>query len=214
MIATTVKSQELRTSGHSSGMHSSVLALNRFFIAVHVVPVRRAFCLLWKQMAEVISVENGAFMAYDFRSWLEISELKTALNERCDVEDWVRAVNFEIQVPRVIRLLDYDRVPRNVVKFNRRNIFLRDGNRCQYCGKQFGAHSLSLDHVMPRSRGGQTTWENIVCACLKCNVRKGGRTPQEAGMTLFRMPSRPKRSPVLSQQLTHHKYACWRTFLD
>jgi 5-methylcytosine-specific restriction endonuclease McrA len=105
-------------------------------------------------------------------------------------------------------------VPRNVVKFNRRNVFLRDENQCQYCGKKFGTNHLSLDHVIPRSRGGPSTWDNIVCACLKCNVRKGGRTPQEAGMRLYRLPSKPSRSPSLAHQLSSRKYAAWRNFLD
>ena len=103
-------------------------------------------------------------------------------------------------MPRVIRLLTYDRLPRQKVKFNRRNIFARDGNRCQYCGKRFATSELSLDHVVPRSRGGRATWENIVCACLKCNVRKGGRTPREAGMRLIREPVEPRTSPSLSAQ--------------
>jgi 5-methylcytosine-specific restriction endonuclease McrA len=152
-------------------------------------------------------------MSYDFNSWREISELKVAFDESADLDEWILAVNFRIQVPRVIRLLNYDRVPRNVVKFNRRNVFLRDENRCQYCTRKFGTHDLSLDHVVPRSRGGQTTWENIVSACLKCNVRKGGRTPVEAGMKLCRPPSQPKRNPVLVHQLASQKYACWQRFV-
>lgn len=195
-------------------LHTSVLVLNRHYVAVHVVSARRAFCLLVKEMAEIVHVENGSYMTYDFEGWLEISELRSAMGERSDEEDWVRGVGFEVQVPRVVRLLSYDRVPRNVVKFNRRNIFLRDENRCQYCGNVYGSSHLSLDHVLPRSRGGPTSWENIVCACLKCNLRKGGRTPQEAGMKLYRTPSRPRRNPVLSHQITTQKYACWKNFLD
>ena len=194
-------------------MQSNVLALNRLYLAIHVVSVRRAFCLLWTGMAEVVNVEDESYMSYDFDSWREISELKVAFEESAELDEWILAVNFRIQVPRVIRLLNYDRVPRNVVKFNRRNVFLRDENRCQYCTRKFGAHDLSLDHVIPRSRGGQTTWENIVSACLKCNVRKGGRTPQEAGMKLCRLPAQPKRNHVLAHQLTSQKYACWQRFV-
>ncbi|HID24245.1 MAG TPA: HNH endonuclease [Planctomycetaceae bacterium] len=201
-------------SSPGSALQAHVLALNRLYVAVQIITARRALCLLWKGLAEVVSVENGAYMTYDFQSWREISELKAALNERGQDEDWVQAVDFEIEVPRTIRLLDYDRVPRNVVKFNRRNIFLRDGNRCQYCGKRFASQDLSLDHVIPRSRGGQSTWENIVCACLRCNVRKGGRTPPEAGMKLIRPPKKPSRSPLLTVKLNLRKYASWKNFLD
>ena len=195
-------------------MQSSVLVLNRMYMAVQVMSVRRAFCLLFKDLAEVVNVENGAYVSYDFNSWREVSQWKAALQNPADHEDWIRAVNFSIQVPRVIRLLRYDLFPKNVIKFNRRNIFLRDGNRCQYCGNRFSTQHLSLDHVQPRSRGGGTNWENIVCACLKCNVRKGGRTPQEAQMRLIKKPVKPKRSPLLAQQLTSLKYESWKQFLD
>ncbi|MCA9030781.1 MAG: HNH endonuclease [Planctomycetaceae bacterium] len=197
----------------ASAMQSSVLALNRNFHPVHVISARRAFCILFKGQAEIITVDDGQFGNYTFDTWLELCELKTELGERQAGEDWISAVNFDIQVPRIIRLSTYDRVPRNTVKFNRRNIFLRDGHRCQYCGKRYSSTRLSLDHVMPKSRGGGDTWENVVCACVRCNVAKGGRTPQEANMPLLTMPTRPKRSPLLVRQLASQKYSVWRTFL-
>ena len=108
----------------------------------------------------------------------------------------------------------YDRLPRQEVKFNRRNIYARDGNRCQYCGKKFATTELSLDHVVPRRQGGKSTWDNIVCACLKCNIKKGGRTPAEAHMTLIAVPKRPRRNPVISLKLSEGRYASWKQFLD
>lgn len=196
----------------TEALSSSVLVLNRFYMAVHVVSVRRAFALLCRELAEVIHIEEGQYANYNFESWREISELKASLKEPHD--DWIKAVNFEIQVPRVIRLLFYDRLPKQTIRFNRRNIFARDANRCQYCGRRFPTSELSLDHVVPRSRGGETSWENIVCSCVKCNVKKGGRTPQEANMQLVRAPVRPKRSPLLSVKLGNPKYESWKTFLD
>ncbi|HEV2968692.1 MAG TPA: HNH endonuclease, partial [Pirellulales bacterium] len=100
------------------------------------------------------------------------------------------------------------------LRFNRRNIFARDGNQCQYCGRHFPTSELSLDHVVPRSRGGDTCWENIVCACVSCNVKKGGRTPHEAHLKLVRPPVKPKRSPLLAVKLGNPKYESWKTFLD
>jgi 5-methylcytosine-specific restriction endonuclease McrA len=196
----------------SPGLDSSVLVLNKLYMAVHVISVRRAFCLLFKDLAEVITLDDGHYQSYDFHSWREVSAARSRFKDPDD--DYVRTVHFEIQAPRVIRLLGYDRLPKQKVKFNRRNLFARDGNRCQYCGKRFPTSELSLDHVQPRSRGGLATWENIVCACLKCNVRKGGRTPAEANMKLFREPVQPKTSPVLSLKLSHRKYESWKTFLD
>jgi 5-methylcytosine-specific restriction endonuclease McrA len=159
-----------------------------------------------------VTLDEGHYRSYDFDSWREVSAAKARFKDPDD--DYVRTVHFEIQSPRIIRLLGYDRLPRQKVKFNRRNLFARDGNRCQYCSKRFATSELSLDHVMPRSRGGGATWENIVCACVKCNVKKGGRTPLEAGMKLYREPIRPKTSPVLSLKLSHRKYESWKTFLD
>ena len=206
-----VPRKHLRTG--SSAMQASVLALNRHFVPVHVFSSPRAFCLLCKGLAEVVSVDEGHFATLDFPAWLEHSQLKLELGLRDPHEDWIQAVNFEIEVPRVIRLLKYDRVPRNTVKFNRKNVFLRDEHRCQYCARRFAVQRLSLDHVMPRSKGGPDTWENVVCACLTCNVRKGGRTPLEANMRLLSEPVRPKRNPLVSRQLLLQKYSAWKAFI-
>jgi 5-methylcytosine-specific restriction endonuclease McrA len=200
-------------SATHSALDASVLVLNRLFMAVHIVPVRRAFCLLCKDLAEVVSMEDGQYATYDFTTWREVSEYRAQFFREED-DDWLRTVNCEIQVPRVIRLVGYEKLPKQTVKFNRRNIFARDNNQCQYCGKRFSISELSLDHVVPRSQDGKSTWENIVCACLSCNVRKGGRTPRQAHMTLIRKPEKPKRSPMLSLKLSHRKYQSWRTFLD
>ena len=196
----------------SSALSSSVLVLNRLYMAVHVVGVRRAFALLCRDLAEVIHQQDGAFSNFTFDTWLADSSLRSRVKQQH--EDWIRSVNFEIQVPRVIRLLRYDRLPKQSVHLNRRNVLARDGHQCQYCGRHLPIHQLSLDHVMPRSRGGPTTWENIVCACLACNVRKGGRTPHEAKMKLFRRPAKPKRNPMLALKLENPKYESWRTWLD
>lgn len=196
-----------------SPLDASVLVLNRLFMAIQVVSVKRAFNLLCKEAAEVVHPEDGQFITYDFKSWREVSEFRSRNFKQAD-DDWVRTVSTEIQVPRVIRLTGFDRLPRQAIKFNRRNIFARDGNICQYCGKRFPTSELSLDHVLPRSQGGGSSWENIVCACVACNVRKGGRTPRQANMALIRRPEKPKRSPMLNQKLTNSKYESWKTFLD
>lgn len=192
-------------------LNSSVLVLNRSYMAIHIVNVRRAFALVLRELAEVIHIEDGRYGNYDFSSWQELSELKADFKE--PEEDWIRSVNFEIQAPRVIRLLFYDRVPRQKLRLNRRNIFARDRNQCQYCGKSYPSSELSFDHVVPRSRNGETTWENIVCACVSCNVRKGNRTPKEAGMRLIRPPIRPKHSPLLAVKMGNPKYESWKTFV-
>lgn len=195
-----------------SGLSCNVLVLNRLYMAIRVVSARRAFSLLCRNLAEVIAVENGAYLAYDIESWMEISQLKAQFER--DSHDFVRTVRYEIAVPRIIRLLGYDRLPRQDVKLNRRNIYARDHGVCQYCSKKFSTSELSLDHVIPRAMGGKTVWENLVCACVYCNARKGGRTPQQAGMHLTRLPLKPRRNPVINVRLGSDKYASWKHFLD
>jgi 5-methylcytosine-specific restriction endonuclease McrA len=196
----------------SPSLGLSVLVLNRTFVAVHVTNVRRAITLLFRDLAEVVHVEEGQYGAYSFESWRELSAMQATLRD--PDHDWIRGVGFDLRAPRVIRLLSCDRGPRQGLRFNRRNVFARDGNQCQYCGQHFPMSELSLDHVVPRSQGGVTSWENIVCACVACNVRKGGRTPTEARMHLIRHPVKPKRSPLLSLKLGNPKYASWKSFVD
>ena len=194
-----------------SALDSNVLVLNRFYMAIRVVNVRRAMTLLFRDCAEVISTENGQFVSYDFESWCDLSRM-TSL-EKQPGEDYLRAVGFEIQVPRIARLTRFDRMPSQSVKFNRKNLFARDDHQCQYCGRNEPAHKLSLDHVVPRSHGGPTTWENIVCCCLRCNSRKGGRTPKQARMQLLSRPSKPRFNPMMTLSMDDPRYECWKTFL-
>jgi 5-methylcytosine-specific restriction endonuclease McrA len=195
-----------------SALDSHVLVLNKHYAAVRIITARRAMSLLCRGIAEILSIENDDWQTYDFESWRQLSELR-ARYER-DRHEWIRCVRLDVAVPRILRLMWYDRLPKRTVKFNRRNIFARDHNRCQYCGGKFPVSELSLDHVMPRSRGGKADWANIVCCCVQCNVRKGGRTPTEAHMRLIAEPIRPKRSPVVTLRLTSEKYASWKQFLD
>jgi 5-methylcytosine-specific restriction endonuclease McrA len=187
-------------------------------MALCIVNVRRAFTLLFKRdrheqpIAEVVHIEEGRWTSYDFENWAELSRLKREFEP--DRHDWVRTVRFDLVVPRVIRVLTFNKVPRQEVKFNRRNLFARDRSMCQYCGRRFPTSELTLDHVVPRSVGGSTSWTNIVCACVKCNVRKGGRTPDQAQMQLIRPPVKPKRNPALSVSLRDQRYSLWKQFLD
>ena len=196
----------------SCALDEKVLVLNRMYTAVRVVSARRAFTLLCKRIAEVVHIDDGRYVNYDFDSWQEISEFRSQYER--DQHDWIRTPRLEIAVPKIIRLLSYDRFPKQQVKLNRRNLYARDGNKCQYCGKYFPTRELTLDHVSPRVQGGEHTWENLVCACVKCNARKGGRTPQQANMHLIRKPVRPKRNPVVMLRLGAAKYHSWKTFLN
>jgi 5-methylcytosine-specific restriction endonuclease McrA len=203
--------------GSSPALGANVLVLNKFYQAIRVVNVKRAFSLLCRELAEVVHIETDSqginkWQNFDFQGWREISQFKAEFEPAGF--DWIHTVRFQIAVPRIIRLLVYEKLPRQDVKFNRRNIYARDGNRCQYCGKRMPTTELSLDHVVPKSQGGRSTWENIVCCCVRCNVRKGGRTPEQAHMHLITKPIKPKRSPVINLRLADERYSSWRQFLD
>lgn len=193
-------------------LDEKVLVLNRFYAAIRVIDARRAFVMLCKDVAEVIAVEGGNYVNYDFSTWAELSELQRQFEP--DKHAWVRTPRLTIAVPKIIRVLGYDRLPRQDVKLTRRNIFARDSNRCQYCGKRFALKELTIDHVVPRVQGGGNTWDNLVCACVKCNARKGGRTPDQATVKLIRAPYKPKRNPRLTVRLGSPKYESWKAFLN
>ncbi len=183
-------------------LDSGVLVLNRSYQPIHVTSVKRAFELLYQGIARAIDRE---YRLFDFQSWGALA---------ADTHpDTVGTVSRRIRVPRVIVLLACEHLPRARVRFSRHNIYLRDGNRCQYCGRGFQRAELNLDHVIPRSRGGITTWENVVCSCVACNLRKGGRTPDEAGMKLLRTPARPKWSPFHRLGSKRPSHQDWGPFL-
>jgi len=137
--------------------------LNAHYVALRVISARRAISLLFKEsngngrVAEVVHVEDGRYVSYDFDDWVEWSLLQR--HGTNGEYDWIRAIRFDLAVPRIIRVLTYSRVSGHSVRLNRRNILARDQHRCQYCGKQFPTNELSLDHVVPRSQNGPSTWE-------------------------------------------------------
>lgn len=195
----------------SRALNSSVLVLNRHYSAVRVITTRHAFVLMFREVAEVIDIEDGQFNNFDWESWCEMSQMRMA--ERQPHDDWVRAVNFDVLVPRIVRLTKFDRQHCTSLRLNRRNLFARDDHRCQYCGLVLPTNQLSFDHVVPRSHGGETSWDNLVASCIKCNTKKGGRTPQQARMKLLRTPARPTHNPLLAVKLGNPKYESWKSFL-
>ena len=184
-----------------SVLNTKVLVLNRSYLPVHVTVVRRALSLLYQGIAQAVDDELRTF---DFASWADLAA----------DEDSIGTVDKAIRVPRVILLQYYDRVPRRYVRFSRFNIYARDQNRCQYCGRQCPRSELNLDHVVPRMKGGTSVWENVVCSCHRCNRIKGGRTPVEAGMRLIRQPRRPQWTPFMTEAFSLRRYKEWLPFLS
>jgi 5-methylcytosine-specific restriction endonuclease McrA len=186
-----------------SVLTTKVLVLNRSYFPVHVTSVRRAVCLLYQGIAKAV---DHQYRTFDFNSW---SDLSSALHD-----DTISLVDRVIRVPRVILLIGYDRVPKRQVRFSRFNVFARDNNTCQYCGEKLPRSELNLDHVVPRSQGGLSTWENMVCSCFTCNRVKGGRMPEEAGMRLIRKPFRPEWTPFMLETFSFKRYHEWRPYLN
>jgi 5-methylcytosine-specific restriction endonuclease McrA len=184
-------------------LNSKVLVLNRSYLPVHVTSVKRAFTLLYQGVARAVDEQ---YRTFDFDSWRDLAG--EARHERIGV------VGGAMRVPRVLLLVAYERVPKRHVRFSRFNIYARDHNTCQYCGRRLPRTELNLDHVKPRSRGGLSTWDNIVCSCHSCNRRKGGRTPEEARMLLIRKPQRPQWTPFSSEMFSLRRYEEWMPFLS
>lgn len=183
-------------------LDSNVLVLNRNFQPIHITTARRAFTMLFQGEARAVDED---FRLFDFESW---SELSAAMHES------IGTLGRRIRVPRVILLSASERQPRMVVRFSRLNVYARDRNTCQYCGKVFDRRELNLDHVIPRSHGGGTHWENVVCSCIPCNLRKGGRTPEQARMPLIKRPVKPAWSPFFRTASGRAVFQEWIPFLS
>jgi len=161
----------LRPVGH---VNERTLVLNRSWFAITTTTVRRALSLVYADAAQIICPTS--YEVHDFTSWID--------REPRNGEAVVRGVSFHLCVPEIIVLSRYDRVPKRTVAFSRRNLYRRDGYTCRYCGQRPRADELTIDHVVPRSQGGRTNWENCVLACEGCNKRKGNRSHVDAGMSL------------------------------
>jgi 5-methylcytosine-specific restriction endonuclease McrA len=162
------------------------LVLNRHWRPIHVTTVVRALVMLWNDSARVVEPEE-----YRLYAWEEWAELEPPTGGPC-----IRSARARLRVPEVVCLSHYDRLPAAAVTFSRRNVAKRDHHTCQYCGAQPGWEQVTIDHVVPRSQGGASSWTNCVAACVACNARKADRTPDQAGMRLRRRPARPDWKPL------------------
>jgi 5-methylcytosine-specific restriction endonuclease McrA len=186
-----------------------VLVLNRNWQAVNIVGVRRAFSLLCQDHARVINTRNGEFAPMDAGEWFQYS-IETGPHPDHMV---VHTVRLKILVPKVLLLRTFDRLPITEIKFNRENVFIRDNFTCQYTGKRCKAADLTLDHVIPRERGGKTSWENIVTCRRDINSLKANQLPHEAGLKLIRKPVKPRWRPFSAVVTEAGMEREWRHFL-
>lgn len=201
-------------------MNLSVLTLNKTYSPVGIVSLKKAFKKLVAGRARVVHVtKDGYYEDHDISSWADLSILKKMIgDEMTGFEDWINSSSEDaIEAPRIIRYLDYNKIYTTRVRFSRKSIFLRDQYVCQYCGKTKDIKQLQLEHVIPKSKGGKTTWINTVCACNECNDKKRDRTPQEAGMELIRKPFIPRFLPTNKTKVfkwDKNKYGSWENFVS
>ncbi|MCS7227399.1 MAG: HNH endonuclease [Endomicrobia bacterium] len=187
---------------------SHVLVLNKHFVAINVTSWRRAIKLVYLDHADVVDEE---YKTYSFKDWFELSQL---IKEH--PAGFISTPKFKIAIPEVIALKRYDKIQFEEPRLTRRNIYEHYGYRCCYCGKKFPSEKLNIDHIIPRSRGGKTEWNNIVTSCTECNFKKGNKTPQEAKMTLVIPPSKPHRRVKLALVLNSNIKipTSWQKFVD
>lgn len=225
-----------------SDIFSPVLVINSGWTAIHIKPMKDAIADIFSDVGEIVEHSYETFSGVDdagddifstygsyhsWKSWTAISKVAVPhlrnLAEQARLEGdeekaksleprIIKTSKGEVRGPEVIRLPFYNDVPDMEIRLTRRNLLLRDGFACQYCGKRVSASTFTIDHVKPRSKGGGGTWENFTVACFPCNVKKRDRTPEEAGMRLLSKPAKPKWYPLTTR--FHHKTpASWARFL-
>lgn len=186
----------------ASVLERPALVLNRNWQPVNVATVARALTLVWNDNARVVCPET-----YQLFDWCDWSNIQPE-----DGEPSVRSTQQLIRAPEVVALTGFDRLPKAHVAFSRRNIFKRDQFKCQYCGVRPRPDELTIDHIVPRAQGGQSTWDNCVLACIDCNHSKADRTPEQARMTLSKVAKRPNWSPAYSRHTV--RLDSWQKFIS
>ena len=173
----------MMSSAHA--LQQPALVLNRNWVPIHLTSARHALLLVYQSVARAVHPTDLSL--HRFQTWADLNP-----PEGTPV---VHTVSSSIPVPEIVVLERYGRIPRRSVPFNRKNLFLRDQYRCQYCGTKLDTRELTIDHVHPRVHGGVSSWDNCVLACIPCNRRKAHKTPEQAGMHPMRTPVRPRWTP-------------------
>jgi 5-methylcytosine-specific restriction endonuclease McrA len=190
-------------------LDAHVLVLNKSWIAINVASARRALALLYQGHARVVHPEDYSIHSFD--AWCAYSRKACMKNS---AEPMVRTPSQAIVIPEVILLAGFNGFIRHEIRFSRSNIFTRDKHQCQYCGSVPDKSDLTLDHILPRSRGGGDSWENLVLACARCNVKKSNRTPEEANMRLLKKPTAPRWLPRFGLSVRKQEMHSWQRFVD
>ena len=186
---------------------TTVLVLNRHWQAIDSKTPIDAFSMMAAGNATALDIHDGGDMRpVTWEDWLEL-EVREGDNR-------IGTVHGAVRVPSVLVLARFDKVPKRRPKFCAKAIWERDGGVCQYTGRKLKPNEGNIDHIVPISRGGASTWENCVLADRKINSRKGSKLPEEAGLKLLRRPFVPRELPVTHLIKNHHKVRDWEVFLS
>lgn len=188
-----------------TALKEKVLVLNKSWHPINVTTVRDAVVLAYQGAAEIVGPD---YQTFSFESWRDAADYAK------EAVKYLYGCDWKMLVPEIIVLTHYNGINKRKVKFSRRNIFERDNYTCQYCGKRFKRARLTIDHVLPKSRGGISRWENVTLSCLPCNAKKDDRTPEEAKMRLLKKPKQPRWEDVKLNGLRGPMPSSWEAFLD
>lgn len=187
---------------------SSVLVLNRHWQAIDVKTPAQAFAMMATGSAQALDISEGAVLPVSWDQWLSLPVR--------DHDAGIGTPRGPVRSPTVLLLSRFARMPRRRLSFSRRGLFLRDGGICQYSGRSLQFEEANIDHVIPRSRGGRTSWENVVAACGPCNLRKADKLPRECHMTPRHVPRQPTSWELQENGRSfppNHLHESWRDYL-
>lgn len=171
-----------------SNIDKSVLILNKNWIPINTTTARHSFSLIYSDHAKALLIEENKFQPLEWKEW---ASLKVK-----DCDDTIKTVNGNIKIPNVIILNYNDKIPKQTIKFTQKNVWERDNFTCQYTGKKLNKNTGNIDHVIPKSQGGRSCWENCVLAHKDINSKKADKTPEQAGLKLIKKPIVPRIMPV------------------
>jgi len=162
------------------------LVLNKLYIPIHIVSWKRSVSLLYQEIARSLDQD---LIPYSYEDWVVYSNLP-GFDET--YYKFVQSSSVRLAIPDILVLRDYKLIPKRDIKFTRENVFHRDNQKCAYCGRKFKMSDLTIDHIVPKSKGGNNSWKNTISSCKSCNNKKADRTPKEAGMRLLFQPTEPR----------------------
>jgi 5-methylcytosine-specific restriction endonuclease McrA len=189
-----------------NNLSKRVLVINKNYQAIRTTTVKRALKMLWNSTAVIVRPPSNENKNWEELTWEDWSKLKPN-----DSEELLQSSTKAFKIPEIIKLENYSKLPSQVVKLTRRAIYKRDELKCQYCGEKPKLDELSIDHLIPVSRSGKNTWENLVLACFRCNRRKANKLPEECGMKLIKKPTKPTFDILNGEKI---RYDSWKNFVS